>query len=196
MLRKALLAIAAPKHQAATHPLGSAASRPSPQRLGAAFCEFLERYPADRLPHAGGANATVVVTIDLDRLREALGAGVLDDGGRISATEVRRLACEAGIVPAVLDGHGQVLDVGRRRRFHTESQRLAMALRDGGCTADGCDWPPGLCHAHHDIPWSQGGSTSVSNGRLLCPRHHTLAHDPAYTTTRLGTGKLTFTRRT
>ena len=116
--------------------------------------------------------------------------------GRISATEARRLACEAGIIPSVLGGAGQVLDVGRRRRFHTEPQRLALALRDGGCTADGCDWPPGLCHAHHDVAWSRGGKTSFANGRLLCPRHHTLAHDPAYTTTRLGTGKLTFTRRT
>jgi hypothetical protein len=196
MLRKALLGLAAPRHQAATSPLGSVASRPSPQRLGAALCEYLERYPADRLPHAGGAAATVVVTISLDQLRDALGAGVLDDHGRLSATEARRLACEAGIMPAVLGGPGQVLDVGRRRRFHTEPQRLALALRDGGCTADGCDWPPGLCHAHHDVAWSHGGTTSLTNGRLLCPRHHTLAHDPTYTTTRLGTGKLRFTRRT
>ena len=196
MLRKALLGLAAPRHQAATHPVGSVAGRPSPQRLGAAFCEYVERYPADRLPHAGGASATVVVTIGLDQLHEALGAGVLDDHGRISATEARRLACEAGIIPSVLGGPGQVLDVGRRKRFHTEPQRLALALRDGGCTADGCDWPPGLCHAHHDVAWSRGGPTSVTNGRLLCPRHHTLAHHPGYATTRLGTGKLRFTRRT
>ena len=194
MLRKALLALAAPKHQAATG--GFVPGRPSPQRMGAAFCEYIERYPTDRLPHAGGASATVVVTIRLDQLQAALGAGVLDDHGRISATEARRLACEAAIIPTVLGGAGQVLDLGRRRRFHTEPQRLALALRDGGCTAEGCDWPPGLCHAHHDIAWSHGGDTSVANGRLLCPRHHTLAHDPAHTTTPLGTGKLRFTRRT
>ena len=138
----------------------------------------------------------MVVTIRLDQLQAALGAGVLDDHGRISATEARRLACEAAIISTVLGGTGQVLDLGRRRRFHTEPQRLALALRDGGCTAEGCDWPPGLCHAHHDIAWSHGGDTSLANGRLLCPRHHTLAHDPAHTTTPLGTGKLRFTRRT
>jgi hypothetical protein len=164
--------------------------------MGAALCEYIERYPTDRAPDSGGTSATVVVTITLDQLRDALGAGTLDDGGRISATETRRLACEAGLVPAVLGGQSQVLDVGRRKRFHTQAQRLALALRDGGCTAEGCDWPPGLCHAHHDVPWSHGGDTSLANGRLLCPRHHTMAHDPAYTTTRLGTGKLTFTRRT
>ena len=63
------------------------------------------------------------------------GAGVLDDGGRISATRVRRLACEAGIIPAVRGGRSQPLAVGRKKRFHTTAQRIALALRDGGCTA-------------------------------------------------------------
>ncbi|MBA3780726.1 MAG: HNH endonuclease, partial [Nocardioides sp.] len=70
-----------------------------------------------------------------------------------------------------------------------------MALRDRGCTADGCDMPPGLCHAHHDVPWSHGGPTSLDNGRLLCHRHHRLAHDQRYTTTHTPTGKTTFHRR-
>jgi hypothetical protein len=96
---------------------------------------------------------------------------------------------------AAAGGKGQVLDLGRRKRFHTEPQRLAMALRDGGCTADECDWPPGLCHAHHEVPWARGGGTSVASGRLLCPRHHARAHDPAYDTKRLPGGKLTFHRR-
>ncbi len=133
--------------------------------------------------------------MDLEKLLQGLGAAVLDDGGRISATEARRIACEAGIIPAVLGGKGQPLDVGRKKRFHTEPQRIAMAIRDGGCTAEGCDYPPGLCHAHHDIAWGRNGDTNVKDGRLLCPRHHAFAHNPRYETTRLGTGKLRFTRR-
>lgn len=129
MLRKALLALAAPKHQAASTGGTPVPGRRSPQRLGAAFCEYVERYPTDQLPHAGGSSATVVVTLGLDRLRDALGAGVFDSGDRISATEARRLACEAGIIPAVLGGPGQVLDVGRRSRFHTEPQRVALAVK-------------------------------------------------------------------
>jgi hypothetical protein len=197
MLRKALLGLMAPKHQAARGGgPGPVAGRPSPARLGAAFCEYVERYPVDRLPHAGGVAASVVVTVGLDQLREALGSAAIDDGGRISATEARRLACEAGIIPAVLGGAGRPLDVGRRNRFHTEPQRIAIAIRDGCCTAEGCDWPPGLCHVHHDVPWSQGGRTSVADGRLLCPKHHAMVHDPQCGTTRSGTGKLRFTRRT
>ena len=95
----------------------------------------------------------------------------------------------------MLGGKSQVLDLGRTRRFHTKSQRIAMALEQGGCTAEGCDWPPGLCHAHHEILWSLGGGTSVEHGLLLCPRHHARAHDPRYTMTKFG-GKVAFSRRT
>ncbi len=196
MLKKALLALAAPKHQAAVDGTAPVPGRPSAERMGQAFAEYVERYPADRIPDAGGVPASLVITMDLEKLLQGLGAGVLDDGGRISATEARRLACEAGIIPAVLGGKGQPLDVGRKKRFHTVAQRIAMAIRDGGCTAEGCDYPPGLCHAHHDIAWGRNGDTNVKDGRLLCPRHHALAHNPRYQTTRLGTGKLRFTRRT
>jgi Domain of unknown function (DUF222) len=198
MLRKALLALAAPRHRAAVHggTAGSAQRGPGPERLGRALCEYLERYPSERLPHAGGLAATVVVLMPLDTLTGGLGAAQLDTGGHLSPGLARRLACEAGIVPAVLGSGSQVLDLGRKRRFHTEPQRLAKIVEDRHCTAEGCDWPPGLCHLHHDIPWHRGGATNTHHARLLCPRHHARAHDPAYTTTHLPNGKITFTRRT
>ena len=118
MLKKALLALAAPKHQAATQgPLGE--RRPTPERLGRAFTELIQRYPTNRLPKAGGVNATVVVTMTLESLLGGLKAAQLDTGQTISAVPARRLACEAGIIPAVLGGQSQVLDLGRKRRFHT-----------------------------------------------------------------------------
>jgi hypothetical protein len=103
---------------------------------------------------------------------------VLDNGDRVSAATARRLACEAGIIPVVLGGKSQVLDLGRSRRYHSKAQRVAIAMRDRHCTAQGCDAPPALCHVHHDIPWALGGRTSVKDGRLLCPRHHRAVHDP------------------
>ena len=195
MLKKQLLAIAAPKHQAATDG-GLGERRPGPERLGRAFCEWIERYPTNRLPSAGGVSATVVVTIPLETLTGGLKPGVLDTGTTISPGQARRLACEAGIIPLVLGGTSEPLDVGRRRRFHSKAQRIAIAHRDGGCTADGCDWPPGMCHTHHDPTWATGGHTNTKHGRLLCPQHHARAHDPAYTTTKLPGGKVAFTRRT
>ena len=160
---------------------------------------MIESYPAEHLPTTGGCSATVVVTMTLEQLLADLheaGVCTLDTGGRISATEARRLACTAGIIPMVLGGTGQVLDVGRRRRLHTEPMRLAMGVRDGGCTALGCETPPGRCHAHHDTPWSEGGTTTIATGRLLCPHHHRRIHDPKYETRRTPGGKVSFHRRT
>ena len=194
-LKKQLLAYAAPKHRAAVD--GSVGERlPGPERMGRALCEWIERYPTDRLPHAGGVSATVVVTIPLETLLGGLAPGVLDTGTGISPSQARRLACEAGIIPLVLDGNSQPLDIGRRRRFHTKAMRLAIAQRDKTCTTQGCDWPPGLCHTHHNHPWATGGTTTVNDGRLLCPRHHARAHDPHYKMTQLPDGKVAFTRRT
>ncbi|MGI8645831.1 MAG: DUF222 domain-containing protein, partial [Nocardioides sp.] len=196
MLRKHLLAIAAPKHRAATGQPVAGRELPTRHRMGQAFCDYIESRRPDTVTDAGGVAATVVVTMNLDALLGGLEAAALDTGGRISAGEARRLACRAGIIPAVLGGPSQVLDLGRKTRFHTRPQRIALALRDGGCTAKGCDAPPGMCHAHHDKPWHRGGPTDLNTGRLLCPRHHTLAHDQRYTTTPTAHGKLRFIRRT
>ena len=196
MLKKMLLAIAAPKHVAATQGAG-VERRPGPERMGRAFAELIERIPAKRLPKVGGLDATIVVTIDLDTLTGKLQkAGVLDTGERISPGQARRLAWAGRIIPVVLGGASQVLDVGRARRLFTKAQLLAMSLRDGGCVAEGCDWPPWLCHGHHRVRWTDGGPTDLTNGGLLCPRHHARAHDSTYETTRHPTGKVAFHRRT
>jgi hypothetical protein len=191
MLRKALLALAAP----ARNP-DRPANTPTRHVMGLAFMEYLETRGEDTLPSAGGVSATVVVTMTIDSLMGGLKAAGLCDGTRISAGEARRLACRAGVVPVVLGGRSQPLDIGRKARFHTKTQRIALGLRDGGCTAVGCDRPPSMCHAHHDHPWSQGGPTSVKSGRLLCQRHHTLAHDPSYAMTIQPDNTVTFHRRT
>jgi len=164
-----------------------------------AFCQLIEAIPCKSLPKAGGCGATVVVTMTLEQLLADLheaGVCTLDTGGQITAAEARRLACAAGIIPAVLDGKGQVLDLGRKSRGYSEHQRIAMGISQRGCTAEGCEKPPSFCHAHHDIPWSEGGRTDLRTGRLLCGHHHRRIHDPAFRVTRLAGGKVTFHRRT
>ncbi len=153
-------------------------SKPTPVAAGQAFTELLERIDAKDLPTVGGVGATVVVTMTIDSLMGGLAAAALDTGEVISAGAARRLACEAGVIPMVLGGKSEVLDVGRRRRFHTKAQRLAIAQRDKTCVVGGCDAPPSRCHVHHVIPWSEGGSTSVKDGRLYCSAHHAMVHDP------------------
>src|SRR6478609_3881200 len=203
MLTKMSLAISSPSRSANDHVSSSSSGidpdLPTPVRHGIALTQLIETISAKDLPKTGGCSATVVVTMTLDQLIADLdhaGVCTLDTGGRITAAQARRLACTAGIIPVVLGGKSQVLDVGRRRRLHTEAMRLAMSVRDRGCTADGCETPPGLCHAHHEIPRSHGGPTNAQTGRLLCPHHHRRLHDPHYETRHLPTGKVSFHRHT
>ncbi|MFC7551022.1 DUF222 domain-containing protein [Plantactinospora sp. GCM10030261] len=162
-----------------TRPSGQDDRRNPGQRRHDALTEVCRlTLRAGDLPAHGGEPTQLVVTTDYNTLTGQLGAGTLDTGQQISAESVRRLACEAGIVPAVLGGNGHVLDLGRQRRLFTGPIRRALILRDGGCAFPGCDRPPRWCAAHHITPWSTGGTTTVTNGVLLCHRHHrTIHHD-------------------
>jgi hypothetical protein len=134
--------------------------------------------------------------MDLDVLLGRLEkACVLDTGEKISPGMARRLACEAGIIPVVCGGDSQPLDVGRRSRFYTEAQRIAMLVRDRRCRAEGCDRTTGL-HAHHKLRWADGGHTNLADGVSLCHWHHNRAHDNHYTTIYHPNGGVTFHRRT
>ena len=136
-----------------------------------------------------------MVTMTVDTLMGGLKAAQLDTGHRISPGLARRLACRAGIIPAVLEARSQVLDMGRKTRFHTEPQRIAFALEQGGCTAEGCDWPPGHV-SRPPRPSFQHGRQHVGEKRPApLPRHHARAHDPAYTITKLPDGKVRFHRK-
>jgi hypothetical protein len=156
---------------------------------------MVQRYPTKKLPKAGGLNATVLVTMTLETLLGGLKAVQLDTGEKISAARARKLACEAGIIPAVLGGDSRVLDLGRKRRFHTQAQRILATLEQGGCSVEGCDWPPAMTHLHHPVRWVDGGGTN-RDAIMICPHHHARAHDTRYQMTKLPTGKYGFHRRT
>ena len=95
-----------------------------------------------------------------------------------TAGEVRRLACTAQIIPAVLGGKSEVLDLGRSSRLFKPAQRKAMIIRDRECRAEGCTIPAAWCEAHHwGRPWAEGGRTDLKDGVLLCSWHHHRAHD-------------------
>ncbi len=180
MLRKALDAFTSPRRSGRRELGRHEALTSRPELLGRGLCELIERFPAERMPASGGLNATVVVTLSLEQLRADLGAAALDTGGSISAGEARRLACAAGIIPAVLDGRSMPVDLGREQRLHNRYQRIALGLRQRTCAEEHCDRPAAWAEAHHKHPWARGGSTSVENGELLCSWHH---HTTAPTTT-------------
>jgi hypothetical protein len=129
-------------------------------------------------PRRDGELPHVTVTISLESLRGDLGRppGVLGHGAVLSAEATRRLACDAKVIPIVLGGAGEPLDVGRATRVWPPAIRRAIEARDQGCAMPGCDRPAAWCDIHHRKHWARGGETCADNGVLLCERHHTLVH--------------------
>ncbi len=89
---------------------------------------------------------------------------------------MRRLACDAEILPLVLGTHSQILDLGRTHRLVTPALWHALVARDQHCAFPSCTRPPIACDAHHITHWANGGATSLPNLVLLCRTHHTLIH--------------------
>lgn len=138
-------------------------------------------------PVHGGDRPRISVILSYDKLHKtAHDAGLLTGtlagtGEPVPAGILRQLLCDADLLPVVLGGPSDVLDVGQAQRFVTPTQRQALEVRDGGCAFPGCDKPPQDCHAHHIIPWRQDGPTNLSNLVLVCPHHHGIVepgHDP------------------
>lgn len=145
---------------------------PAQRRLDALVSIARESLSNDHGQIAGTA-VTVNVTMTLEGLMTGLGAAYIDGIDEpISASTARRLACDAQIIPIVLGGEGEPLDLGHRQRLFSEPQRRALALRDGGCVWANCMAPPGWCEVAHLTAWAIGGPTDVRNGALMCPFHH------------------------
>ncbi|WP_338751770.1 HNH endonuclease signature motif containing protein [Janibacter alittae] len=173
-----------------TGPEGERDDRPPARRRADALLEVVRRgvsAPGD-VPRSD--KAQVHVTIPLGDLlgQGAHGAGVTMTGQVLAPSVVRRMACDAGIIPVVLGGDGEILDMGRSVRLFTPGQRRAVWLRDGGCTYPGCTMPPQWCDAHHVDWWSRGGDTDMDNAALLCQRHHTKVHTRDLVATVTATG--------
>lgn len=136
----------------------------------------------DGLPATGGHRPQVMVTINYRDLLSDLGQdGHSVFAQQISAKSIRKLACEADILPLVLGGKGQILDIGRAQRLFPPHMRRALVARDKGCTFPDCTMPATWCEAHHIIPWAAGGTTNIHDGALLCSRHHHLIHEGHWT---------------
>jgi hypothetical protein len=168
------------------------------ERLGHGFTELIEHLPSSADGIAGGfaRNAlTLLVHVDHQHLLDGLASARLDTGVHLSAGEARRLACNAGLLPIVLGGASQVLDLGRERRLHSIAQRRALSVAHDTCAAEGCERPFAWCDVHHPHAWSRGGTTDLDNAVPLCGFHHRRAHDPRFDLTRLATGEVRYHRR-
>ncbi|MDR7158066.1 DUF222 domain-containing protein [Arthrobacter sp. BE255] len=146
------------------------------------------------LPTTGGNRPQIIATINYQDLfpdpgtdaapeETATGTGTFVFTGPVAATTLRKIACDADIIPALLGTHSEILDLGRKTRLFTPAQRTALTARDQGCTFPNCTTPAPWCEAHHITYWSHDGPTDLNNGALLCTHHHHLVHKEQWTIT-------------
>ncbi len=154
--------------------------RPACARRADALIELIRRAVSAPESVPTTAKATLFVTIDWDHLAGQVRAGTTtgsaDAATLLAPATVRKLACDAGIIPAILGTDGEVLDLGREWRWFTPAQTRALWLRDGACTIPGCGMPAQWCDAHHLWHFADGGPTNLDHAALLCGYHHTWVH--------------------
>ena len=159
-------------------PTGEGPDLRSPQeRYGDAFSDAIDlALNCPELPMQAGERAHVMVAVTLDALKTGVGTALLGDVGTISAAEARIHACDCQVIPVVLGGNSEPLDLGRLRRLIPPGIRHALYLRDRGCAFPGCHRPPRHCQGHHIREWADGGPTELGNLVLMCAHHHRLLH--------------------
>jgi len=151
-------------------PLTGDDHRSIPERQAEALAEVCG-YVLDHgdVPECGGRRPHLNVLIRLEDLENRARSAMLDFGGSLSPESLRMLACDAAVLPIVLNGKGQPLDVGRVTRTIPDGLRRAVAARDLGCAHPGCGRPPSWCEVHHILAWEDDGETALHNHSLeLC----------------------------
>jgi hypothetical protein len=153
----------------------------TPEQLASDGFEQLLRLGADTDPRFLIGSGAPVVTVTVTKTAHDSGTGFARVEGQvdpIGPSTVQRLACDGRVIELTFDDRGHPLDLGREQRLFTKRQRLALAVRDGGCRAPGCDRPPSWTETHHVKHWNRDhGATDIANGILLCKHHHLLFHN-------------------
>jgi hypothetical protein len=166
-------------------------ARTTEQLASDVFLELLRQgAAADSSELLGSGGASITVHVTQTALSSRTGHGYVEgQADAISIETVERLACSGGMTEVTFGADGQPLDLGREQRLYTRRQRRALAARDGGCMAPGCDRPPSWTEAHHIKHWARdGGRTDIADGILLCRHHHLLFHNNGWEIDRDGCG--------
>ena len=156
------------------------------QRMADALTLLLTR-PSGKGGDGRSRGARLLLIADYDVIAKELKNGRLSDGTPIPTKEIRRLACDAEILPAIFRGASQPLDLGRARRIASPAQRITLVARDRKCV--GCGASAAWCQAHHITPWAAEGPTDLDNMCLLCSRCHHKVHDDGWRVRRTAPGQ-------
>lgn len=139
---------------------------------------------ADDAVHALRVPEITILT-DYRTLVEGLhdhGVCETEDGIPIPVSTLRRLCCDAEIIPVVLGTDGVPLDMGRSIRTANRAQRRALRAMYRTCAHPDCTVAFSACTAHHiRWWWKHLGRTDIANLIPLCEKHHHLVHEGGWT---------------
>jgi hypothetical protein len=114
--------------------------------------------------------------LDPDQAAELIGVGPIAD-----SVLAEYLNADAILIGALFGRDGQPLWWGRNARFATDTQHLALIIRDKGCVR--CGKHHLHCQAHHLTPWNAPaqGKTDINKLALLCGDCHRQLHADNHT---------------
>lgn len=171
---------------------GDTGSAPLPRTAGQRQWDALLaifRTAAGRPADAKLPEPTLNIVMDATTFEETLARlGLIPEGGHpqvpfahrrsettsgvlVDPVEAVRASLLGHVRRVVVDGAGNVVDLGRRRRLFTGAVREAVMLHSPRCIWPGCATPAGRCDADHTHDWQHGGVTAPTNGAPMCPRH-------------------------
>jgi hypothetical protein len=128
-------------------------------------------------PTIGGEKPHLVLHTDLPALQGVAGGlHETETGQIIDVDTLKMIACDCAITRIIFAPDSQVLDIGRKTRVWTPTQRRAITARDRHCQGQGCKAKPRHCDIHHTHHWTDGGTTTVDKGKLLCRPCHIQEH--------------------
>ena len=146
-------------------------ARTPAQRRHDALVDMAERAmaaPADAKRPAPLVTVLVDYPTLAGRVCELAGSGTVVAPGDILELLARD---DTLIERAVFDGANQITDISRARTFRGTLRRI-LDLTHRRCDHDTCFVPAHRCQGDHVVPWTQGGPTSIDNGRLTCGPHN------------------------
>ncbi|AKK04119.1 HNH endonuclease signature motif containing protein [Corynebacterium epidermidicanis] len=141
------------------------------QRNLDAFDQVLQWASSDRIVTTGHASLVVSVhDSDTFDWRTKFGTNVGIDLNLFDLANLSGDRISDYIV--VHEQNGAVKNLVTAERTANFLIRIALLARDFVCQHPGCAEPASRCDAHHIVPWSRGGPTSINNLGFLCRKHH------------------------
>ena len=140
-------------------------------------------YPPSNMTDANSTRARPEICIVIDEQTLAIGRRhnqsvvTSNNGAEYAVTTIQRMACDANMIPIVIDTKGIVLSAGRQHRLANTEQRRALRAQYHSCAIAECDVRFDYCEPHHITFWRNGGHTDLNNLVPLCSKHHHAAHE-------------------